>query len=90
MFIGVSHLGMVEEYNHEVGDFCGKAITAQAENFTLESYVLNLKMTTKPRLYLLSKKKVQEQEVKSIKKQNFKNNIGLFLELTPPPPQVID
>lgn len=83
MFIGVSHLCIVEEYNHEVGDFCGKAITAQAENFTLENYVLNLKMTTKPRLYLLSKKKVQEQEVKPIKKQFF------FLELTPPP-QVID
>lgn len=29
------------------------------------SYVLNLKMTTKPRLYLLSKKKVQEQEEES-------------------------
>lgn len=71
MFIGVSHLGIVEEYNHEVGDFCGKAITAQAENFTLENYVLNLKMTTKPRLYLLSKKKVQEQEVNPIKKQFF-------------------
>lgn len=62
---GVSHLGIVEEYNHEVGDFCGKAITAQAENFTLETYVLNLKMTTKPRLYLLSKKKVQQQEEES-------------------------
>lgn len=42
MFIGVSRLGIVEEYNHEVGDFCGKAITAQAENFTLENCVLNL------------------------------------------------
>lgn len=82
LFIGVSHLGMVEEYNHEVGDFCGKAITAQAENFTLENYVLNLKMTTKPRL-----SSVKEESARAGGKTNQK--AIFFLELTPPP-QVID
>lgn len=74
MFIGVSDLGMVhlEDYNHEVCDFCRKVITAQAEHLTLEKYVLSLKMTNKPRRYLLLKEKVQEQESKSMKKQNFK------------------
>lgn len=26
MFIGVLYFGIVEEYNYEVGDFCGKVI----------------------------------------------------------------